>query len=54
MLKKHRSLIESVAKKVIVDQKQSAQFSRRIENEIKSNKNEMIERRKSFNLIRNK
>lgn len=54
MLKNHKPLFNRIAKSVIKEQMDSQKFSNRIDDEIKKHRESMLERRKKFNLIRNK
>ena len=54
MFEKHKELINHISKQVFEQEKESREFSERIGNEIQQHQTEMKERRKSFNLIRNK
>lgn len=54
LLHEHKNLIRKIAKQVSEEQEHASQQSIRVRNEISDHKKRMSERRKNFNLIRNK
>lgn len=54
MFFQEKNIANHIAKKVLEESEQASHFQKRISKEISNHHNEMLERRKKFNLLRNK
>lgn len=49
-----KNIVNHIAKKVLEESEQASRFEKRVSNEISNHRKEMLDRRKKFNLLRNK